>query len=178
MSSESPETGGTAPEEEPMGTSPVETSEPTEHIETEPQEAGAEAPAATARTEGRRAQLRRVSDSLQILSTEVGRFRKSHEAGAKSLEAQVTSLRKEFAAHIRSKGSGAHARAHEADTKRLEKQIALLRSDVASLKAQLAKEGAKSRAREEAALSKIIAKVKGPRPAKKPQAKTSRSRRR
>ncbi len=161
-----------------MGTATVEASEPAEQMEVQPQEAGVEAPTATARTEGRRTQLRRVSDSLQILSTEVGRFRKSHEAGAKSLESQVASLRKEFAAHIRSKDSGAHARAREANTKRLEKQIALLRSDVASLKAQLAKEGAKSRAREEATLSRIVAKVKGPRPAKKPQAKTSKSRRR
>jgi hypothetical protein len=129
-----------------------------------------EAPRAAPRAEGRRTQLRRVSDSLQILSTEVGRFRKSHEVGVKSLGAQVASLRKEFTTHVRSKDSGAHARAHAVDTARLEKQISLLRSDLASLKTTIAKDAAKSRAREEAALSRIIAKAKASRPAKKAKA--------
>jgi uncharacterized protein involved in exopolysaccharide biosynthesis len=146
-------------------------------MESESQEVGVEAPEAAPRSEGRRTQLRRVSDSLQILSTEVGRFRKSHEVGVKSLESQVASLRKEFVTHIRSKDSGAHAKAHVADTKRLEKQIKSLRSDLASLRAQIAKEAAKSRAREEAALSRIIARAKASKPAKKAQARTSKKKR-
>ena len=161
--------------DETMGTVPVELSpQPTE--ESEPEQPSPEAAQAAPRSEGRRTQLRRVSDSLQILSTEVGRFRKSHEVSTKTLKAEVSSLRKEFATHVRSRDLGAHAKAHEADTKRLEKQIALLRSDLASLKTLMAKEGARSRAREEAALSKVIAKVKAPRAAKPIRAKPKEKR--
>ncbi len=168
MASESGETEGPSIEEELTGTAPVEMPpEATEEEEeAEPEEVRIEATRAGPKTEGRRTQLRRVSDSLQILSNEVGRFRKSHEVNAKSLEAQVASLRKEFAAHIRSKEAGGHTKAREADSKHLEKQITLLRNELASLKTQMAKEAAKSRAKEEAALSRIIAKVKASRPAK------------
>jgi hypothetical protein len=61
------------------------------------------------------------------------------------------------------------------DTARLEKQISWLRSDLASLKTTIAKEAAKSRAREEAALSRIIAKAS--KPAKKAKAKASKKKR-
>ncbi len=174
MASESGETEGPSIEEEQMGTAPVEMAPEAaeEEEEVEHEEARIEAPKARPKAEGRRTQLRRVSDSLQILSNEVGRFRKSHEVSSKSLEAQVAALRKEFTAHIRSKDSGGHAKAHE----RLEKQITLLRSDMASLKTLMAKEAAKSRAREEAALSRIIAKVKASRPARA-QAKPSKKKR-
>jgi len=152
--------------------------EPAEEMqESEPAEMSMEAPSAAPRAEGRRTQLRRVSDSLQILSNEVGRFRKSHEVSTKSLESQVASLRKDLSTHLRSKDLGAHAKAHESDTKRLEKQIALLRSDLGSLKTQMAKDAAKSRAREEAALSRVIAHVKASKPVKKIQARTSKKKR-
>ena len=177
MASEPGEAEGGGIEEEQMDTAPVEMSQqPEEEMEAEPEEMGVEAPRPAPRAEGRRTQLRRVSDSLQILSNEVGRFRKSHEVSTKTLQAEVASLRKEFTTHIRSKDSGAHAKDHEANTRRLEKQITLLRSDLASLKAQMAKEATKSRAREEAALSRIIAKVKAPRPAKT-QTKSSKKKR-
>jgi Zn-dependent M32 family carboxypeptidase len=89
----------------------------------------------------------------------------------------VASLRKELSTHLRSKDLDAHSRAHESDTKRLEKQIALLRSDMGSLKTQMAKEAAKSRAKEEAALSRVIAHVKASKPAKKIQARASKKKR-
>ena len=175
METESGETEGMGMEE----TAPVEVpQQPTEEMEeTAPEKASTEAPQDGPRLEGRRTQLRRVSDSLQILSNEVGRFRKSHEVSTKTLQAEVASLRREFASHTRSKESLAHTRAHEADTKRLERQITQLRSDLASLKTSMAKEAAKSRAKEEAALSKIIAKVRGSRPAKKALTKPTKKKR-
>ena len=164
-----------SPEEENAMTSPAEmTSVESEEMPAAPEMSGETAPAAP-QTEGRRTQLRIVRENLQSLSTEVGRFRKSHEVSTKKLEAQVTSLRKDLAKHVRSKDLGVHVKSHEIGTKRLEKQIASLRSDLASLKSQMAKDAAKSRAREEAALSKIFAKVRAP--AKKPQAKSSKKKR-
>jgi len=158
--------------EEQMGTAPSEMA--SEEVEEEPSaespEVSGEARQAPSQAGGRRTQLRIVRESIQALQVEVGRYRKSHEATAKKLEAQVATLRKELAFHARSQDLGAHTKSHVSDTKRLEKQMASLRSDLSSLKSQMAKEAAKSRAREEAALSKIIAKVKAPRPAKKAQA--------
>ena len=154
---------------------PMEPSEETQ--EARAPEAGSEAPPTAPQPEGRRTQFRIVRESIQALSIEVGRYRKSHEASAKRLEAQMSSLRKDLATHIHSKDLGVHVKSHQADTKRLEKQITSLRSELASLKGQMTKEAAKSRAREEAALSKVIAKVKAPRPAKKAQAKPVKKRR-
>ena len=84
---------------------------------------------------------------------------KSHDASAKRLEAQIASRRKELAARTRSKDLGNHAKSHEAGSKRLEKQVATLRNELAALKNHIAKEAARGRAKQEAALSRILAKV-------------------
>jgi exonuclease VII large subunit len=132
---------------------------------------------APAKVGRRRAQLKIVRESIQSLSRDVENFRKSHEASTKKLEAHLASLRKELATHIRSKDLGVHVKSHAAETKRLEKQIAKLRNDLVAFKGQMAREAAKSRAREEAALSGIAAKVKLAKPSKKPRAKSSRKKR-
>lgn len=134
-------------------------------------------PPAPPQAGGRRTQLKIVRESIESLSKEVGSFRRSHEASTKKVEAHLASLRKELATHVRSKELGKHVKSHEADTKRLEKQIAALRNELVSLKSQMAKEAAKSRAREEAALSRIIAKAKTTKPSRKPKAKSSKKKR-
>ncbi|HXW94864.1 MAG TPA: hypothetical protein VEJ19_04085 [Nitrososphaerales archaeon] len=85
-------------------------------------------------------------------------------------------LRKEFGAHAHSKDLGEHAKSHRADSQRLEKQLATLRKELTSFRIQIAKDAAKSRARQEAALTRIAAKVKGAAP-KKPRAKSSKKKR-
>jgi hypothetical protein len=129
------------------------------------------------RVEGRRTQFRIVRESIQNLSIEVGRYRKSHEASAKKLEAQMASLRKDLSTHIRSKDLGEHVKSHEAGNKKLELQITSLRKELSTLRSQMAKEAAKSRAREEATLSRIAARVKAPKLARKPKAKSSKKKR-
>ena len=119
-------------------------------------------------TEGRRTQLRILRENIHSLSKDVGNFRISHEASTRRLEKQVATLRNELAAHTRSKEARNFSRSHEANTKRLEKQVATLRKELAALKSDIAKDAARSRAKEEAMLSKILAKVgtKSPRPAR------------
>ena len=174
MSAESGESEGASPEEQTSSTPVQAAPEPTMAMPAaEAQEVSGGAPPEP-QPEGRRTQFRIVRESIQALSIEVGRYRKSHEASAKKLEAQVSALRKDLATHVHSKDLAIHSKSHEADTKRLEKQITTLRGELALLKGQMAKEAAKSRAREEAVLSRIIAKVKAPRRAKKPQPKRSR----
>jgi len=178
MSAESGESEGAGPEEQASPTpAQASYSEPTPGMPAaEATEASGETPT-TPQPEGRRTQFRIVRESIQNLSIEVGRYRKSHEVSAKKLEAQVSALRKDLATHIHSKDLVVHAKSHESDTKRLEKQITTLRSELASLKGQMAKEAAKGRAREEAALSRVMAKVRAPKPAKKPKQKASKKKR-
>lgn len=126
---------------------------------------------------GRRTQLKIVRESIQSLSDEVSRFRKSHEASTKKLETHLTSLRRELATHARSKDLSEHVKSHAVDTKRLEKQIVTLRSEMNSLKSQMAKDAAKSRAWEKVALSKIVSKVKTARKLKKTRTRPSKSKR-
>ena len=140
-------------------------------------------PEAAPPAEGRRTQLKIVRETIQSLSRDVGSFRKSHEASVKRLEAQVASLRKEFAIHSRSKDLSSHVKSHETDTKRLEKQVATLRNELTALKVHISKEAAKTRAREEASLSKMLAKVRAQKPSakkartKKPPTKSSKKKR-
>lgn len=135
------------------------------------------APPAVPQAGGKRSQFRIVRESIQSLEVEVGRYRKSHDATAKKLEAQMAIIRKDMATHVRAKDLSAHFKGHQADTKRLEKQITSLRSELTSLRGEMAKEAAKSRAREEAVLSRIAAKVKASKPAKKAQAKPAKKKR-
>jgi len=167
MTAENAESGGSSEEEnisaqEEMPMQPVEVSAPTESL--------TEAPPAQPQTEGRRTQLKIVRESVESLSREVGHLRKSGEANTKKLEAHLKSLRKDLGAHTRSKDLGEHVKSHRADTARLEKQMASLRKDMASLKSEMAKEAARSRAHSEAALAKFAAKVKAAKP-KKPKVK-------
>jgi hypothetical protein len=133
---------------------------PMETGEAAPQEAVAEvATQAAPQVEGRRTQLRILRENIQSLSKDVGKFRKSHEASAKKLEKQVTTLRNELAAHARSRIVGDLSKSHEASTKRLEKEVATLRNELTALKRDIAKDATRSRVRQEAILSKILAKV-------------------
>jgi len=125
---------------------------------------------------GRRTQLKIVRESVESLSRDVGNLRRSSEASAKKLEAHMKSLRKELGAHTRSKDLGEHAKSHRADTKRLEKQLTTLRKELAAFKSQMAKEAAKSRAREEAALARFTSKIKAVEP-KKSRTKPSKKKR-
>jgi hypothetical protein len=61
--------------------------------------------------------------------------------------------------HSLSKDVGSFRKSHEASTKKLEKQVATLRSELAAFKSNIAKDAARSRAKQEATLSKILAKV-------------------
>jgi septal ring factor EnvC (AmiA/AmiB activator) len=116
---------------------------------------------------GRRTQLKIVREGVESLSKEVGHLRKSSEANAKKMEAHLKSLRKELGAHARSKDLGEHLKSHRADTARLEQQMASLRKELASFKSQMAKEAAKTRKQQEAALAKFSAKVKAAKPKKR-----------
>jgi len=111
--------------------------------------------------EGRRTQLKVVRENIQSLSKDVGSFRKSHEVSIKSLEKQLASLRKELSARARADTGGA-GKSYEASAKRMEKQVATLRNELSALKSGIAKDAAKSRAKQEAMLAKILAKVSKP----------------
>jgi prefoldin subunit 5 len=142
---------------------------PTDTDEVTAQETEAEvATLAGPKVEGRRTQLRILRENIQSLSKDVGNFRKSHEGSTKRLEKQVVSLRKELATHTRSKHGGDFSKSVEAGTKRLQKEVATLRNELAALKSNITRDAARSRAKQEAMLSKILAKVsKSPRPARR-----------
>ena len=175
MSSEAGD--GMEPEDENMSMN-EETMQPAEDMPmTEASEAEGMAPAAAPQAEGRRTQLKIVRENIDYLSRQIGKFKKSHEESSRKLEGQVASLRKELAAHARSINLSAHDKVHTEGHKRLEKQIASLKSDMAALKTQMAKDAAKSRAKEEAALSKILAKVRTTGTSKKSASKPSKKKR-
>ena len=176
MTAESAEGEGN-PEEENMSAQDETSTQPMEEMQTAPApEIMGETTPAQAPASGRRTQLKIVRESVESLSRDVGKLRKSSEANAKKLEAHMKSLRKELGAHTRSKDLGEHAKSHRADTKRLETQLATLRKELASFKSQMAKDAAKSRAREEAALARFAAKVKAAAP-KKPRTKPPKKKR-
>lgn len=60
---------------------------------------------------------------------------------------------------------------HEASSKKIEKQVSSIKNEVASLKSFFAKENAKLRSKQEAQLSKIIAKLNAPKPKAPPRSK-------
>ena len=164
--------GGEGTEEEQQGMSVAEEAQtqPGEQPMVEASETTTEAPSQP--VEGRRTQLKIVRETIESLSKDIGSFRKSQEANARKLESQVLSLRKDLASHLHSKDLGNHVKKHETDAKRLEKEITKLRKDLVELKAHVSKETAKARAKEEAALSKMLAKAtKKPKPSKVAPAK-------
>lgn len=61
-----------------------------------------------------------------------------------------------------SKDLGNFRKMHEAASKRQEKQIAALRSDIAALKSHIAKETTRVREKQDATLSKLVAKLNAP----------------
>ncbi len=63
---------------------------------------------------------------------------------------------------------------HEVSSKKLEKQVASLRSEVAALKSHITKEGVHARAKQEALLTKILAKVNAPKAAAAPKKKAKK----
>ena len=176
LTAESTESGGGS-DEEKMSVQDETSTQSMEVMPTAqaPEMSGETTPAQPS-TGGRRTQLKIVRESVESLSRDVGNLRRSSEASAKRLETHMKSLRKEFGAHTRSKDLGEHAKSHRADTKRLEKQLATLRHELSSFKSQMAKEAAKSRAREEAALARFAARVKAVQP-KKPRPKPSKKKR-
>ena len=159
-----------------LGMMPTQTSEENKTVQTA-EEVGGATPTVQPQTGGRRTQLKIVRESIQSLSNEVSRFRKSHEASAKKLETHMKSLRKDLATHARSRDLREHVKSHAIETKRLEKQIATLRSEMSSLKSQMAKDAARSRTWEKAALSKIIPKVKTASKLKKTRTRSAKSKR-
>jgi len=174
LTAETEESEGGGSEEEKMSAEGEMSTQPAEEMQA-PQESLGEATPAQPQA-GRRTQLKIVREGVESLSREVGRLRKSSEANSKKMEAHMKSLRKEFGAHTHSKELGEHVKSHQAGTERLEKQLATLRKELASFKSQLAKDAAKSRAREEAALARIAAKVKAAEP-KKLRTKPSKKKR-
>jgi hypothetical protein len=133
-------------------------------------EATAQAPEAEVPTQagpqqagGRRTQLRIVRENIQSLSEDVGSFRKSQEASNRKLAKQVVLLWEESSKSI------GFRKSHEASSRKLEKQVVSLRKELAALKSQITEEAAKSRRRQDAALSKVLAKVsaKPSKPAKR-----------
>ena len=173
MTAESAEGEGN-PEEENTSAQDETSTQPMEEMPTVPApEIRGETTPAQVPAGGRRTQLKIVRESVESLSRDVGRLRKSSEASAKNLESHMKSLRREMGAHTHSKDLGEHAKSHRADTKRLETQLATLRKELASFKSQMAKEAAKSRAREEAALARFAARVKAAEP-KRPKSKPSK----
>jgi len=129
---------------------------------------------AAPQAEGRRTQLKIVRENLEYLSRDLGSFRSSHTASIKRLEKQVASLRSEVAATKLSKDVGSFRKSHDASAKRLEKQVATLRAELAALKTGIAKDAARSHAKQEAVLSKILAKV-STKPAKPKSSKPTKS---
>ena len=63
----------------------------------------------------------------------------------------------------------------DASSKKLEKQVASLQSEVAALKSHIAKEGVRARTKQEALLTKILARVNAPKPKPKATKKTKKS---
>jgi hypothetical protein len=124
---------------------------------TQPQQT--EAPAEAPQIEGRRTQLRIVRENIEYLSRDIGNFRRSHQGSIKKLEKQVAALRSELSAQTLSRDVGSFRKSHEASSRRMEKQVAALRSELAALKISIAKEAARTRAKQEATLSRIMAKV-------------------
>ena len=164
MTAETDESEGEGSEEEKMSAEGEMPMQPAEEMQAPPESLGEATPAQA--QGGRRTQLKIVRESVESLSREVGHLRKSSEANAKKMETHLKSLRKELGAHTHSKDLGEHVKSHRADTDRLEKQLVTLRKELASFKGQIAKDAAKSRAREEAALARIAAKVKAAEPKK------------
>jgi ribosomal protein L29 len=116
--------------------------------------------------EGRRTQLKIVRENIQTLSSDIGNFRRSHEFSVKKLEKQVAALRSDLAAQSVAKDVGGLRKSHDASAKKLEKQVETLRKELADLKGKIAKDAARSNARQEATLARILAKVstKAPKP--------------
>lgn len=139
---------------------------PDEQKTMEPQPAAPMAEAAPAaaeapRPEGRRTQLKVVREKIESLSSDVSNLKKVHLANHKRLEDDIAKLRKDLDVHARSKDVIQRIERHDADSrKKLEKEVAALHQELAAMRKSMEKEAAKSRAREEAAFSKVLAKVK------------------
>jgi ribosomal protein L29 len=117
--------------------------------------------------EGKRTQLKIVRENIQALAGDIGNFRRSHQTSVARLEKQIASLKKELASQTVSKDVGSLMKSHDASTRKLEKQVSTLRAELASLKSGIAKDAARNRAKQEAILNKILAKVSvKPKPAK------------
>ena len=83
-------------------------------------------------------------------------------AALRIVREEVDSLGKEIASF---------RKGQDAASKKLEKQIAGLHSEVAALKSHIAKEGAHARAKQDALLSKILAKLNTPKAKAAPKKK-------
>lgn len=125
---------------------------------------------AGSQVEGKRTQLRIIRENVQTLSNDLGNFRRNHELGDKKMEKQFAKLRSELAAQSVSKSVGDLRKSHDAGAKRLENQVVSLRKELADMKSRIAKDAASSRAKQEATLSRILAKVSvKSKPAKSPK---------
>lgn len=111
------------------------------------------------KTEGKRTQLKIVRENIDSLSRDVQNFRKSHEASSKALDARIAALKKMLEASALSKDLDNLTKRHNTSNQKLEKQVAVLKAEVAALKGHVTKEVARSRAKEDAMLARILAKV-------------------
>ena len=115
---------------------------------------------AGSQVEGKRTQLRIIRENVQTLSNDLGNFRRNHELGDKKMEKQFAKLRSELAAQSVSKSVGDLRKSHDAGAKK----------ELADMKSRIAKDAASSRAKQEATLSRILAKVSvKSKPAKSPK---------
>ena len=87
-------------------------------------------------------------------------------AALRILRENVDSLGKDISSFTKS---------HAVSSKKLEKQVSSLRSEVAALKSHIAKDGAHARAKQEALLSKILAKLNAPKAKSRPKKKAKKS---
>jgi exonuclease VII large subunit len=125
--------------------------------------------------EGKRTQLKIVRENVESLSRDVENFRRSHDSSSKALEARIAALKRQLDSFARSKDLDSFARNHQITSKKLEKQVSVIRAELAALKSHVTKEMARSRAKEEVMLSRILSKVspkpKAARPSKPKAAK-------
>jgi len=154
----------------------VRDSQPNPAMQGSGQTSTADTQTSAPQTEGKRTQLKIVRQNIETLSGDIGNFRRVHENSLKRLEAQVGSIRKDLAQHTRSKELVNHAKSQDASNKKLEKQVATLRAELAAVKTSIAKDAARSRAKEEATLARILAKVSAKPKSAKPAKSTKKKR--
>jgi hypothetical protein len=115
--------------------------------------------------EERSPMVEEVSSGTTMEETKAPEMEAPSTASKKKSGGRRAALRiiRESVEHV-SKDLGNFRKAQDAGSKRLEKQISALRSDIAALKSHIAKETTRVRAKQDAAISRLISKVSAPKP--------------